>query len=172
MCLTLHRHLCANVLVKRPTWLSRESLSRVKSPVASPSRQICTLPSFRPALRREGNWVQHKRELVPVLAGERVWGILSWPISTLLEACTQVALNVDFGRARAQRTRAGFQVALVEWPGPLPAISSVPSVNRIQGGLLPLRQGWRWHYHHQGVGDSDEIPGTEPHRSRAAGHDQ
>lgn len=61
--------------------------------------------------------VQHKMERVPVL---------SWPTSILLEACTQVALNVDFRRARAQSARAGFWVALVKRPSPLPATGPVP----------------------------------------------
>ncbi len=43
---------------------------------------------------------------------------------------------------------------------------------RIQGGLLPLRQGWRRHHHHQGVGHRHEVPRAEPDRGRASGHDQ
>lgn len=42
----------------------------------------------------------------------------------------------------------------------------------IQGGVLTVRQGWRWHHHDQRVGHRDEIPRTEPHRSRASRHDQ
>merc|ERR1711967_126019 len=43
---------------------------------------------------------------------------------------------------------------------------------RVQGGLLPLRQGWRRYHYHQGAGNRDALPGPEPHRGRAPGHDQ
>lgn len=95
--------------------------------LAPPATQIGTLPSSRPALW-EGNWVQFKRGLVPVLAVERVGGASFPGLSVLFETCTQVALNVDFGRARAQSARADFWMALMERPSPLAAIGPVPRV--------------------------------------------
>ncbi len=43
---------------------------------------------------------------------------------------------------------------------------------RVQGGLLPVRQGRRRYHHHQGVGHRHEVPRAEPDRGRASGHDQ
>lgn len=72
--------------------------------LAPPTRQIGTLPSSRPVLW-EGNWVQCKRGLVPVLAVGRVGGASFPGLSVLFETCTQVALNVDFGRARGPESQ-------------------------------------------------------------------
>merc|ERR1712216_639514 len=33
---------------------------------------------------------------------------------------------------------------------------------RVQGGLLPLRQVWRWHHHHQGAWHRDALLGQNP----------
>ncbi|XP_004409519.1 PREDICTED: uncharacterized protein LOC101386409 [Odobenus rosmarus divergens] len=38
----------------------------------------------------------------------RMWGILSWHVSILLEVCTQVALNVDLGRAGGPNCQGGL----------------------------------------------------------------
>merc|ERR1712159_604920 len=43
---------------------------------------------------------------------------------------------------------------------------------RVQGGLLPVRQGRRWHHHHQGAWHRDALARPEPDRGGAAGHDQ
>jgi len=41
---------------------------------------------------------------------------------------------------------------------------------RIQRGLFPLRQGRRWHYHHQRTWNSYALPRTESNRSRTPGN--
>ncbi len=43
---------------------------------------------------------------------------------------------------------------------------------RVQGGLLPVRQGRRRHHHHQGAWHRHEVARTEPDRGGVAGHDQ
>ena len=42
----------------------------------------------------------------------------------------------------------------------------------IQRGLFVVWQGWRWHYHHQGIGHCHEIFGPKPNRSWTSRHDQ
>ena len=49
---------------------------------------------------------------------------------------------------------------------------TVVHVCRVQGGVQPVRQGRGRDDHHQGAGHRDALPGTEPHRGRAPGHDQ
>lgn len=44
--------------------------------------------------------------------------------------------------------------------------------HRIQGGILHLRQGWRWNHHHKGTGHSDDVTGSEPNPWGATGHGQ
>lgn len=57
-------------------------------------------------------------------------GIVSWPLlSLLLEGCTQVALNVDLGKARDPEC---FRVALVGRPSPLPAIGPIPQCQGVE----------------------------------------
>mmetsp|Transcript_2177 Transcript_2177/g.7335 ORF Transcript_2177/g.7335 Transcript_2177/m.7335 type:complete len:281 (-) Transcript_2177:46-888(-) len=43
---------------------------------------------------------------------------------------------------------------------------------RVQGGLLPLRQGRRRHHHHQGARHRDALPRAKPDGGRAGRHDQ
>lgn len=114
--LALHRHLFINVLLNCPTW-GGESLSHLKGWLLPPPSRSSRCP--QPDQLRDakeigsnvrGSWSQSWQV--------KVRGILSWPTSILLEACTQVALNVDFGRARALSARAGFWVALTKLPGP------------------------------------------------------
>ena len=97
--------------------LGWRGLEQSKGLVASPTEEICTLPqpdqlwdAKEIGSNVRGSWSQSWQV--------KVWGILSWPTSVLLEACTQVALNVDFGRAWALSATAGFWVALTELPGP------------------------------------------------------
>ena len=43
---------------------------------------------------------------------------------------------------------------------------------RVQGGICPVRQRWRWYDHNERVGNCDEISGSEPNRSRTPRYDQ
>ena len=43
---------------------------------------------------------------------------------------------------------------------------------RVQGGLLPVRQGRRWHDHDEGARHGDALARPEPDRGGAPGHDQ
>lgn len=72
--------------------------------------------------------------LVTFLAGETVGGILSWPVSILPEACTQVALTVGFGRARGPVPRQAYGWHS-EPPSPLPAIDPDPQCQGVEAGL-------------------------------------
>lgn len=42
---------------------------------------------------------------------------------------------------------------------PVPAVT----VPRVQGSVVALRQGWGWHYHHQGAGHCHALTGPEPY---------
>ena len=53
----------------------------------------------------------------------------------------------------------------------LTTLSQPPSC-RVQGGVLLIRQGRRWHHHHQRAWYRHEVTGPEPHRGGAPGHDQ
>lgn len=114
--LALHRHLFINVLLNCSTW-GGEGLSRLKGWLLPPPSRSSRCPqpdqlwdAKEVGSNVRGSWSQSWQV--------KVRGILSWPTSVLLEACTQVALNVDFGRARALSARAGFWVALMKLPGP------------------------------------------------------
>lgn len=114
--LALHRHLFINVLLNCPTW-GGEGLSGLKGWLLPPLSRSARCPqpdqlwdAKEIGSNVRGSWSQSWQV--------KVRGILSWPTSVLLEACTQVALNVDFGRAWALSARAGFWVALTELPSP------------------------------------------------------
>lgn len=46
------------------------------------------------------------------------------------------------------------------------------SLFRVQGGLLLIRQGRRWHHHDERAGHRHEVTGSEPNRGRVARHDK
>lgn len=105
--LGLHRHLFINVLLNCPTW-GGEGLSGLKKGWLLP-------PLSRSARCPQPDQLWDAKEIGSNVRGSwsqswqvKVRGILSWPTPVLLEACTQVALNVDFGRAWALSARAGF----------------------------------------------------------------
>lgn len=102
----LHRHLYTN-LVKLPTWASREPEESEEEPGCSP-QPSSSAHCPHPDQLYEKEMVQCKRGLVPVLEGERVGGASFSGLSVLFEACTQVALNVDFGRARGPECQGRY----------------------------------------------------------------
>lgn len=76
---------------------------------------------------------------------------------------------------------ASFAYALVPFVCACIALFSLPLemtathfflMTRVQGGIFALRQGWRWHHHHQRAGHSHALSGPEPYRGRASGYDQ
>lgn len=82
-----------------------------------PQSNRSALEVSRPLMCPHPDQLCEGKEIGPTYEGagpgpDRWWktvgGSLSCPISFLFEACTQVALNVDFGRARGPECQAGF----------------------------------------------------------------
>lgn len=69
-----------------------------------------------------------------VRGSQSAWTSFSGPSASSLEACPQVDLNVDFGRAKGLGARAGFLVALLQHLIPLPVWALFHGVE-VEAGL-------------------------------------